>query len=562
MVPVTALIALWGLYSIHHSRLKAETKSNIKEEAAPQETMTPEQQAEAAKHAAEEKQAIENKFKNIIKPLLRPEYRRLYMIYLPYGIVQSIIIGQIAGLTLDKAALFVTLTGSLVSWLVRKGSTKLIKNGKITEDQLTGFMLPLMAISYIGLFLSPFDLSMTANSIPLLLSILGAYISTPALGTVENTRMLNKTVDYYNSLRVQIEENPNLTPEEKKIQIAKLNKELASMKTRTSTHYNNGNASALWPVIGLAAIAVALIGLGNDAEHIPAFSQKYLPMIADYLGGVKAEGIEAITKLSFFKIFLSIAAGLATATFVSNMSLIKSVFSSNKVKISQDMINNNEITAETLKLDENMQQNVVDIVKDIESLSKDLKLRRLSLSSEAQVNDWLQKAIYINNRVRYLQVNNPDSYAQLGKSIEMFTKEALPNLKIIVEQVAVSNNKYALPRKKQVLQYSQNFMVQYDNLMESKCKKYIEQGVLPAVNTLHFERALIIRNGLIDLTEKKAAGDVYEGMEEDFEGLYESALDEISLYEKKNKFNYSEPRVTTFKKQLNSIREIFFADKE
>ena len=72
---------------------------------------------------------------------------------------------------------------------------------------------------------------------------------------------------------------------------------------------------------------------------------------------------------------------------------------------------------------------------------------------------------------------------------------------------------------------------------------------------------MIIRNGLIDLTEKKAAGDVYEGMEEDFEGLYESALNEISLYEKKNKFNYSEPRVTTFKKQLNSIREIFFADK-
>ena len=577
MVPITALIAAWGLYSINHSRLKTEIKANeqnkksataqhenpniFSEEKAKAEATAAKEAIDNAKLAAEEAKQFEDKWNNDIKPLLKPEYKRLFMIYLPYGIVQSIIISQIAGLTLGKAALFITLTGSLVSWLVRKGSKKLIKDGKINEDQLTGVMLPLMAASYIGLFLSPFDLSMTTESIPLLLSILGAYISTPALGTVENTRMMNKTVNYYTNKRAEIEDNTNLTPEEKKTAINKLNKEMSKMTKRASTHYNKGNASALWPVIGLSAIAVLLLGLGNDAEHIPQFSTKYLPMIAEYLGGVNGEDIDTITKLSFFKIFLSVAAGLATATALSNLSLTKSVFYKNKAKISQNMIDNGNITAKDLgiKADE-MKTNITEIREDIDNLNTDLTLNRIALSSEETVNKWLQSAISINNRLKFLTTDQ-DLVNTLKNQTKIFKENIIPNLKYIVENVSPANNIYGLPSGHKISHYSDQFMEQYNTLLTSANSEhlnYVEEGIKQPIKTLHFAKALIYRNGLVSLIESKKHGDVYDGMLKDFQYLYDETLKEIKLYEKDNKINENQDgRIAIFKEQLNILKESF-----
>ena len=231
------------------------------------------------------------------------------MIYLPYGIVQSIIISQIGGSLLGEYALFLTCAGAAISWAVRMAADKLIKSGKINEDQLTGAMLPLMALSYIGLFLSPFDLTFTSRSIPLLASILGAYISTPALGTVENTRMQNKTVSFYTELIKATENDPNLTDEEKQELIRQFNAEINTAKTKASAHYNVGNSSALYPVLALAA--AALIFFGNSEmktmEDIPQLAQK-LPEIANWFNGVNIteytkDPVSALMKLSFFVLF-------------------------------------------------------------------------------------------------------------------------------------------------------------------------------------------------------------------------------------------------------------------
>ncbi len=564
MVPVTALISLWGLYSIYHSRLKTEIKKEDTAKSTVQEdpniSAEDKAKAEADKKIEEEnfKKDVINKFNNIIKPLIKPEYRRLFMIYLPYGIVQSIIIGQIAGITLNKAALFVTLTGSLVSWLVRKGSTKLIKEGKINEDQLTGFMLPLMAASYIGLFLSPFYLTLppTTESIPLLLSILGAYISTPALGTVENTRMLNKTVDYYDKERAKIEENTDLTPEEKKAAIDKLNKEMAAMKTQTSTHYNNGNASALYPIIGMALAAMMLLDFFPNSTVSQA-----LPEIADILGGVTdTVDPKDLLKLSFFKVFLSLAAGLATATFISNMGLTKSIVSSNKVKISQEMIDSGKVTAEALKINVNdMQATIIELNKEIEALNTDLTLNRIRQSSEETANKWLQKAISINNRLKFLSEYDADVAAKLESTIETFKNSVMPNLKYIVEEVSPINNNFLAEEK--VSDYSLQFLFQYNELIASVNASefnYIEEGIKTPIKEIHFVKALTYRDGLISLLKKKQDGNTYNAMFKDVQDLYDKALNEITLYEKDNNLTeWQDERIIALKKQLNSIRREF-----
>ena len=485
------------------------------------------------------------------------------MIYLPYGIVQSIIIGQIAGLTLNKAALFITLTGSLVSWRVREGSKKLIKNKTINEDQLTGLMLPLMALSYIGLFLSPFDLSIpiTSHSIPLLLSILFAYISTPALGTVENTRMMNKTVNYYNEERAKIEENTELTAEEKKIIIDNLNEEMPKMTKRASVHYNNGNASALWPVVGLSAIAILLLGSGDNADNIPEFSKTYLPMISKYFGGVNSNDIEVTTKLSFFKLFLSIAAGLATITAALNWNLTTSLFQKNKAKISQKMIDNGNITAKDLGIKaDRMKTNINELLEDIKALNTDLTLNRISLSSEETVNKWLQSAISINNRLKFFTTDQ-DLANKLATQLKIFKETIVPNLKYIVNEVSPANNRYALSNGIKVSHYSDQFLIQYNALLNSVSAtdlNYVEEGIKEPIKTLHFAKALIYRDGLVSLVEEKKHGNVYDGMLQDFRYLYDAALKEIKLYEKDNKIDeQQDTRIKTFKEQLNIVKELF-----
>lgn len=208
----------------------------------------------AKKETATSKE-LKNKYKEVFTPKTKEITRRLGQIYMAYGIITSVVIGVVSGILYSPTqALWFGLIGSALNFTARMFANKLLKAKKINNDQLTGFLLPVMAVSIASLLFTPYGYMML---IPWYLT----QISTSTFGVAENTRMMTVVSDYYKEKKAEVQNNETLKAEERDKLIDQLTKEEENMKLIAANKYNVRNSFGIFPIL----VTIALMSIFIDA---------------------------------------------------------------------------------------------------------------------------------------------------------------------------------------------------------------------------------------------------------------------------------------------------------
>ena len=413
LTPVVLGLSIWALWNLQHSRLKSEDKVRMAEQKKKAEASTVTK--EELKQRNQERKVF---FKKIFGPQMKSITGRLGKIYMAYAPINSVMIGIVAGILWGKEGLLVSIIGNGVNFAARKIFNKMLKNRYISDDQLTGLLLPVMAGSIAALFLTPYKIGLLA--LPWLLM----YASTSTFGVAENTRLMNLVASYYKKQRDQVRADKKLSVEEQQSRISTLKEDETDMKMRAANVYNRYNSMGVLTILGIIAGTI----LFKEGGQLSVFMAPVLDFLSNLMPWNKAVGTEA-QLLDIFRWMLLPSLIFGGLLVGQNWGMVKAgwkhiMHPTRRLETKDILSQDNQKILDKLEIDLSHIQSTKEMLFDETQEMVDItRGYATSLMSEKHVAELVGRAIWINNRIKALVDNIPDG----GNTM----KEELMNLRII-----------------------------------------------------------------------------------------------------------------------------------
>ncbi len=336
-------------------------------------------------------------FKDMIAKL--PEVKdiktRVKMVYASYAAslmvlnqATSAVLGPTGGQILVGAFMLATA-------LTRKFASKMVSSNKMTDDQLTGASLPLLAATGAGLALLPY--SGIAGGIAIAAGILH-YMATAVPGQLDTARWQNIVSAESQKLKAEVQQrkaaveaNASLSPTEKAAQLEALDKELKELDVQEKIwsseaakgySYANGH--------GLIGITTAGLMALLFTDIAPSWAQDFLGSISSFFGEEAS--------LSVGRLIFGYAAGGATILAVKNRRLTQDfmqVF--RKKEVTPEAIAEGKVSAETFSMSvKSAERRLAELTGGLKKM--DSKMVSYGVSSEQKMTDLLKTLINTHNR--------------------------------------------------------------------------------------------------------------------------------------------------------------------
>ena len=406
LVPVMLGVSVLAYYRLMHSRLASDDLSSAK------------------KQKSISKEDAEQIYRDVFKKKLAPNVRRVALVYLTYGVINSVMLSSEMKLLYPDGGLSITGAGLLLSYFVRKLADSMIKNKIISDDQLTGIGIPLMVGGVLFYAIFP------AASLGMWLAWVAMYLSTPVFGVVENSRMQNAVALHYEREREKIRADEKLTEAERKNKIDDINAEERGVKNEATAVYNKANAMGAVSI----ALLVLLSGFLQDWSVTAEMGKPMLDFINSLFGdtassenlqstfAVMAEKYGALfadkqdsllTSLSLYRLGTLLPMVTAGILLYQNWDLVKDGWwnrALRSIAFSQEDIarfNRGEMTPEevydSLHVEPKHAEALVDrVVSEMKTIQESVRGSVHALESEARLQSLMNRMVWLNNRIKVL----------------------------------------------------------------------------------------------------------------------------------------------------------------
>ena len=498
LVPVMGALSLAGIWMLRNSRLHSEHVA-AKQEAKKAKELAKDQpheqvskaeakaQKAAAKRAAKlAKKQQKAKYQKEFKEPLAPITSRLGKIYEAYAPINSVAIGVMAGMLYEPdTALAISASGLFISWLVRKMADRLIKQKVITDDQLTGLSLPLMAAG-IGLFMtSPF------GSVGMMASWLLMYLATPTFGVSENTRMMNHVASYYKKERENVRNNEALSAEEKEAQMKQLKSDEAAMKMEAAAAYNRFNAKGFFTIASIAAL-FALFKETATADQLGQYADQIADILRQFGADPSAEEIKkgAPIDLSIYRLAAVVPFLISCVLLAQNRGMIKEGISrlAKSAVLTQEDIDKNDNILERLKFNpDQVKSNMEALSKEVEEVAKSVQGYARARTSEEKLQSVMNRMVWTNNRLKAVLDNTAVDVSMVSEELQSFRQsvatframlkrnDVSDALRQEADQLFVSTSGILVSSDNQMAQFIQGLKAQAGNIKDSSYLTLVDQ---------------------------------------------------------------------------------------
>ncbi len=377
VVPVgLGLLAMSELLFINTPIYKAR---NVKDAKA-------EEEKKKKEITAEQRQAFQEAYKQQIASM--PEVKdikfRVRMVYASYA-ASLLALGQgateILGPTWGPVMAAVFMLGTA---LTRKGASKAIAKNKLTDDQMTGISLPLLATSGIALTLMPYSGPMAA--LTALVGILH-YMATATPGQMDAARLQNIVSAEMQKQKAKVLADESLTQEERSALLRELSSQEGEWASTASKQYSYANG------VGLAGITVAAAAAYLFRDLGPQWTKEILEFISNYTIGTTSDS------LGLARIIFGYSATMASILAAKNIPLFKDfVQIFHKQQITQENIDAGKINPSMFGMNEkNVALRLVNVEKEISKLQDGMI--EYGISSEQKLTKYYQELVEIYNRL-------------------------------------------------------------------------------------------------------------------------------------------------------------------
>ncbi len=427
VVPAAAVVTGLALWNLHHSRLYTEYKASkkLEKEQAANHVQTL-QEKRAAKVKAKETKRF---FKEFFAPQMKSITTRLGMIYMAYALITSVEIGLIGGVLFNPGvALMVTFVGYLLNFGVRKLSNLLLKKRIFTDDQLTGFFLPMMAVGISSVFLAPYSASAAGM-------LLGSWAliqaSTATFGVAENTRMMNIVSSHYKKARSAVRNDETLSSAEREKKLMDLKREEEAQKNQAAAKYNFFNFLGIVP-IAFALGLVALLRIDGMEEFINSISPWMVQSVELSQTIVEEQGMAAA--LAKMQSDIALLQMLRYATIPSVIFSIilclkntrmekdgwKRLFTLNRRLREKDILRNDDVIVKQLNMvgfSSNLKHTREELSETADKLLDQARGYSHSLTSEGKIANLLKEVIHLNNQMKVFMDQIPQGEKLLADDL-------------------------------------------------------------------------------------------------------------------------------------------------
>lgn len=372
--------------------MRAAAAAKKAQEAAAFAALSPEQQAaqqearaqEASRLAEENAQFLSEyrEFRDNL-PEMRDIRSRVKMVYASYA-ASLMMLGQSATQVLGPGVGQGFITACmLATYFTRKMSTVLVKKNRVTDDQLTGISLPLLATTGAALALAPYS-----GPLAVLTGLAGVlhYMATAVPGQLDAARMQNIVTAEMRARKLKIEENTALTQEQKDAEIQRLRAEEQVWSAQASKDYSLYNSRGLW------GIGAATAGAFLFADYGPQWTKDVLEWVSNTLDA-------PTPTLALNRLLFGYSTSVAGILAWKNRGLAMDFFNLfGSHKVTEDLIAANKITPKTFGINEkNASLRLVDTQKQIKELST--QLVDYGRTSEQKMTTMLNKLVSAYNRL-------------------------------------------------------------------------------------------------------------------------------------------------------------------
>lgn len=354
-------------------------------------------QATQPKISAADEARYRKSFQEMIATL--PEVKdiktRVKMVYASYA-ASLLVLNQATSAVLGSTAGQVLVgTFMLATALTRKFASKMVSQNKMTDDQLTGASLPLLAASGAGLALMPY--SGIAGIAAIGLGILH-YMATAVPGQLDAARWQNIVSAQSQKLKAEVQQqkaaievDASISAAEKEAQLLELDKQLKdldmqekiwSSEAAKGYSYANGH--------GLIGITVAGLGALLFSDLAPTWAQDFLGVISNFFGEEAS--------LSLGRLIFGYAAGTSTVLAMKNWRLTQDFMQVFKKKaVTAEALAEGKVSAETFSMSaKNAERRLAELNGGLKKL--DTKMVEYGISSEQKMTDILKVLINTHNR--------------------------------------------------------------------------------------------------------------------------------------------------------------------
>lgn len=353
----------------------SEKKFMEKAEAAAPTKFTPEEEAKYKKS-----------YKELVSKLqdVKDIKTRVKLVYASYA-ASLLVLNQAATAVLGSGwgqalvGLFMFATA-----MTRRYASKWVSSNKMTDDQLTGISLPLLAIS--GGLLAAVPVVGWPGLIAGALGIIH-YMATAVPGQLDTARWQNIVTKVSQELKMKVNTDPNLTAEEKTAKIKELDRQEKYWGSRAAAQYSYANGHGL---IGIGAVA-GMAFLFSDVA--PAWATDMLASISHFFGN------EPIS-VSMSRLVFAYAAAVAGVLSYKNWSLTKDFLQKigKGTKITDDAIKAGKIHASSFGITpKNVGRRMAEL-NDTMTKKLDNQLVNYGVNSEQKMTQVLQSLINMYNR--------------------------------------------------------------------------------------------------------------------------------------------------------------------
>ncbi len=371
---------------------KLLAKQKAEQAAAAFAALSPEEQAaKQAKEQEDARQALVDQaqfvaeyrqFKNNLREM-RDIRSRVKMVYASYA-ASLMMLGQGANAVLGPGFGQALVTTCMVfTFLTRKISTKLVKANRVTDDQLTGISLPMLALTGTILALAPYHGPIAIGTAA---AAILHYMATAVPGQLDAARMQNIVTAEMRARKQKIEQNPDLTPAEKDAQIQRLSAEEKVWSAQASKDYSLYNARGLW------GVGATVLGGGLFIDLGPQWTQDVLEWISQVFDASQPS-------IALNRLLLGYSSVVASVLAWKNKHLLSDFFNLfGKREVTEAAIANNEVTAKTFGINhKNASLRLVDSQKQIKDLGT--QLVDYGKMSEQKMTTLLNKLTTVYNRL-------------------------------------------------------------------------------------------------------------------------------------------------------------------
>ena len=405
LVPVMFGASVLAYYRLMHSRLASEGLSSEKKKSI--------SKAEA-----------EEIYRDIFKKDLAQNVNRVALIYLTYGVVNSVILSSEMKLLYPLLGLPITAAGLLLSYFVRKAADKMIKNKIISDDQLTGIGIPIMVGGVFSYLVSP------AASLPMWAAWVAMYLSTPVFGVVENSRMQNKVALYYEREREKARANKKLSEAARKSEIEDINAKERGVKNEAAAVYNRANSVGVISILVLVALSAFLQdwnvtaemgqpmldfinSLFNDTVSSENLMGTFSTMMEKYGENFAAKQENLMTSLALYRLGAILPMIASIVLLYKNWGLVKEgwwnralrsvAFSSEDIARFEEGKMTQDEVYESLHVSTKHADALVDrVTSEMKTIQESVRGSVHALESEARLQQLMNRMVWLNNRIKVL----------------------------------------------------------------------------------------------------------------------------------------------------------------